>query len=89
MSKRIIIYGGEMAGVCAVLKSVENAPAGTSVTIIYPYVSKKPGGLATVGGLNCCDSASPLENEDRNLIRNPTIINIIYKTKIMCYNSIV
>lgn len=42
MSKRIIIYGGEMAGVCAALKSAENAPAGTSVAIIYPYVSKSP-----------------------------------------------
>ena len=36
MGKRIAIYGGEMAGVCAALKAAEYAPDGTFVTF---YVS--------------------------------------------------
>ena len=36
MTKKIVIYSGEMAGVCAALKAAEYAPDGTFVTF---YVS--------------------------------------------------
>ncbi len=53
--KRIVIYGGEMSGVCAAIRAAELISEEHTITIINPNVSSKLGGIATAGGLNCWD----------------------------------
>jgi hypothetical protein len=44
---RIVVYGGELAGVAAALTAARRAATGTEVVLIYPEGA--PGGAATVG----------------------------------------
>jgi hypothetical protein len=45
---RIVIYGGELAGIAAALTASRRAATGTEVVLIFPEGA--PGGAATVGG---------------------------------------
>ncbi len=45
---RIVVYGGELAGVAAALTAARRAAAGTEVVLVFPEGA--PGGAATVGG---------------------------------------
>lgn len=55
----ILIYGGDLPAVATATKVAATAMT-TTIHLIVPYVLHKLGGIATVGGQNYWDYASPL-----------------------------
>lgn len=59
---KIVIYGGDLPAIAAAAKAASTAMTAT-IHLIVPYVPRKLGGIATVGGQNYWDYVSPLTQQ--------------------------